>query len=60
MMKPIYAFAWVLLAAAIVLTAMTGTFDAPALVAFSLVALALVYTLALYSVIVNTREIKTE
>lgn len=58
-MKKIYVSAWFLLAAAAIVTALTGAFDAAALVVYSLATLALVYTLALWSVIVSTREIKT-
>lgn len=60
MMKKFYVSAWILLAAAALVTALTGAFDAAALVVFSLGALALVYTLALWSVFVNTHEMQTE
>lgn len=59
-MKKIYGFAWVLLAAAVIATASSGALNAAALFIYSLVALALVYALALWSVFVNTRKIPTE
>ncbi len=59
-MKKIYVLAWFLLAAAAFVSALTGTFNPAALLVFSLIALGLVYTFALWSVLVNTREIKTE
>jgi hypothetical protein len=57
-MKKIYISAWFLLAAAAIVTALSGGFNAAALVFYSLIALGLVYTLALWSVIVNTRELE--
>lgn len=59
-MKKFYISAWVLLAAATFVSIFTGSFNPVALFVFSLVALALVYTLALWSVIINTRVLKTE
>lgn len=58
MMKNFYISAWILLAAAAFVSVLTGSFNPVTLVAFSLTALGLVYTLALWSVIVNTRDLK--
>ena len=55
-MKVLYAGAWFLLAAVVVLALANGVFDATALVVSSLVALGLVYALALWAVTANTRE----
>jgi len=59
-MKKFYISAWFLLAAAAIVTAFIGAFNPAAQVVFSLIALGLVYTLALRSVIVNTRELETK
>lgn len=59
-MKKLYVLAWALLALAALVSALTGTFNPVALVVFSLVALGLVSTLVLWSIVVNTREIKPE
>lgn len=59
-MKNFYISAWILLAAAAFVTVLTGSFNPLALLAFSLVALALVLSLAMWSVIVQTRDFKTE
>lgn len=59
-MKKLYLAAWTLLTATALVSVFTGAFNPVTLFVFSLVALALVYTLALWSVIVNTRELKTE
>jgi hypothetical protein len=56
MMKKFYVTAWFLLAAAVLVSAFTGTFNSLAVVVFSLVAVGLVYGFALWSVIVNTRD----
>ena len=55
MMKNFYISAWILLAAAALLTLLTGYLTVPALFVFSLVGLALIHALMLWSVIVNTR-----
>ena len=60
MMKRFYVSAWFLLAAAALVSVVTGAFNPVALFVFSLVALGLVYTLALWSVFVNTRDLKLE
>lgn len=60
MMKKIYIAAWFLVALAVLISIFTGTFDPVLLFVYSLVALALVYGLALWTVILNRREIKTE
>lgn len=59
-MKKLYVSAWFLLAAAAFVAGFTGAMNAAALVMFSLVALGLVYALALWSVFTNTRELETE
>ena len=55
-MKKFYVLAWFLLAMAFLGSALSGAFNATEMVVFSLVALGLVYTLALWSVIVNTPD----
>lgn len=59
-MKNFYISAWILLAITAFVSVLTGTFNAVTLFVFSLVALALVYTLALWSVITQTRDLKAE
>jgi hypothetical protein len=59
-MKKLYVSAWILLAAAAFVSALTGTFSPAALVVFSLITLGLIYTLLLWSVVVNTQEVKHE
>ena len=59
-MKQIYFSAWIVLTIAALVTVLTGSFSPAALVVFSLIALSLVYMFALWSVIVNTRDLKTE
>lgn len=59
MLKNLYVLAWILLAASVLGSAVTGVLAPAALLGFSLAALGLVYALALWSVVVNTREIKT-
>lgn len=60
MMKNLYISAWILLAAAAFVSVLTGSFNPAALFVFSLVALALVYALALWSVMADARDLKTE
>lgn len=60
MLKNLYISAWFLLAMAVLTLVLTGAFSTAALLAFSLIALGLVYTLGLWSVIVSTRELKSE
>ena len=55
-MKTFYFIAWFLLIASALASSFVGTFDAFAMVAFSLVALGLIHALALWSVFVNTRD----
>lgn len=55
-MKAFYALAWVLLGLAAVTMALTGAVSPVGLVGLSLAAGALVYGLALWSVITNTRD----
>jgi hypothetical protein len=59
-MKNFYISAWILLAMAAFVSVLTGASNPVTLFVFSLVALALVYTLALWSVVVNARDLKTE
>lgn len=59
-MKKLYVSAWILLAAAGLFAAVTGIFSPPVLVVLSLVGLGLIYGFALWSVIVNTRDLETE
>jgi hypothetical protein len=56
MLKKIYVAAWFLAALAVLISVLTGTFSATAMVVFSFIGLGLIYTLALWSVIVNTRD----
>lgn len=60
MTKNLYALAWILLTALVFVSILSGTLTATALLVYSLAALALVYGLALWSVIANTRRLKTE
>jgi uncharacterized membrane protein YhdT len=55
-MKNLYVTAWILTLAAAFVSVFTGTFNAPELIAFSFIALGLVYALVLWSVIDNTRS----
>lgn len=57
MIKNFYISAWFLLAAAVLITFLTGYFTPVVLFAFSLIALALVHILAMWSVIINTRNL---
>ena len=60
MMKKIYIASWFMVALGALVSIFTGTLTPAALVAYSLLALGLVFTLMLWSVIANTQEIKTE
>jgi hypothetical protein len=60
MLKKLYVLAWFLLVMATLISALTGTLDPVALLIFSLFALGLIHALALWSVIVNTREVGSE
>ena len=60
MIKEIYISAWILLTIAAFASVLSGSFNLVALLVFSLVALGLVHTLALWSVYVQTRDLKTE
>ncbi len=55
-MKKIYTAAWFLLAILFLAAILTGYLNPVSLVAFSLFALGLVYALALWTVVINTRE----
>jgi hypothetical protein len=55
-MKKFYVGAWFLAAIAVLISVLTGTFTTTAMIVFSFIGLGLIYTLALWSVIVNTRE----
>lgn len=59
-MKKLYVSAWVLLAAAAFAAVVTGAMSAATLFVFSLAALGLVYALALWAVVVNAGNLKTE
>lgn len=59
-MKNIYIASWVLLAISFLATLFTGSFNAVSLFVFSFAVLALVYALALWSVIVNTQNTQPE
>ena len=56
MIKKFYVLAWFLLAASVLVSVFTGTFNPLGVVVLSLVAVGLVYGFALWSVIVNTRD----
>lgn len=56
MMKNIYAAAWFVLALAVIVSLFTGSFTAGSLFVYSLIALVLVYGLALQAVFVQTRN----
>lgn len=58
MLKNLYVLAWIVLAAATLVSLFTGALTPASLMVFSLAALALVYALGLYTVINSTREIK--
>lgn len=60
MIKNLYLIAWFSLATIVSASALTGTLTQTAVEVYSLLALGLVFALMLWSVIVNTREIKTE
>lgn len=60
MLKIFYISAWVSLAAAVFVSLLTGSLNSVALFVFSLIALALVLSLAMWSVITQTRDFKTE
>ena len=60
MLKKIYGFVWFLLAATALVSVFTGSFDPITLLVFALAALALVHTLMLWTVIVNTRDAQPE
>ena len=60
MMKKFYVLAWFLLAASVLVSVFTGTFNPLGVVIFSLVAVGLVYGFALWSVIVNTRDTQSQ
>ena len=57
-MKKLYASAWLLVVMALLASFLTGNSSFGALLGPSLVALALVYGLAVWLVITNTREAK--
>lgn len=59
-MKSFYISAWILFTITALVTVLTGTFSSPTLVVLSLVTFGLVYALALWSILTNTREAKTE
>lgn len=60
MMKRLYISAWILLLLAALAAILTNSFSTALLLVFSLIALGLVLTLAMWSVVVNTRDLKIE
>jgi hypothetical protein len=60
MMKKIYVGSWILLAVVVLGSVLNRTITPGSALIYSLLALGLVFTMMLWSVIVNTREIKTE
>lgn len=60
MTKNLYVSAWLLLAAVVLVSAFGGALTPAVLFVFSLAALSLVYGLALWSVIANTRAKESE
>ena len=56
MIKKFYVLAWFLLIGSAIVSIFTGTLTGLGMVTYSLIALALVYGLALWAVIVNTGE----
>lgn len=59
MLKKFYAAVWVLLFSAALVSLLTGTANWATLVIYSLIALGLVYALALWTLIENNRGHKT-
>ncbi|HKP70493.1 MAG TPA: hypothetical protein VJV05_14490 [Pyrinomonadaceae bacterium] len=57
-MKLFYGAAWFLLAFAVIVALFTGSFDSSALVVSSMIALGLVYALALWAVSGRTRGVE--
>lgn len=60
MMKKLYVGSWILLAMVVLGSVLNRTITPGAALIYSLLALGLVFTMMLWSVIVNTRDIKTE
>lgn len=60
MMKKIYVAAWFIVALAVLVSIFTGTFNPATLFVYSLIALVLIHALALWTAILQTREMKTE
>lgn len=60
MLKTFYLLAWILVALLAVVSLLGGYFYAATQVAFSVAALALVYALALWSVLTNTQDTRLE
>jgi len=56
MLKNFYGLAWFLLAASVLISVFTGTFNPLGMIIFSLVAVGLIYGFALWAVIVNARD----
>ena len=56
MMKKFYVLVWYLAATAVLISVLNGTFSATPMMIFSFIGLGLIYTLALWSVFVNTRD----
>ena len=60
MLKIFYLLAWILVALLAVVSLLGGYFDAVTQVSFSVAVLALVYALALWSVLTNTQDKRLE
>lgn len=58
--RTVLASAWILTALAALLFGLNGSIDPAVMVIFSLVALALLYAFALWTVLVNTRDSQPE
>lgn len=60
MFRTFFASVWILTTIAALLLGLNGSIDPAAMVIFSLVALALFYAFALWTVLVNTRDSQAE
>jgi hypothetical protein len=60
MLKTFYLLAWILVALLAVVSLLGGYFDAVTQAGFSVAVLALVYALALWSVLTNTQDTRLE
>ena len=60
MIRTLYILTWFFLVGSAMVSVFKGTLSAFGMVVFGLIALALVHGLALWSVIVNTRDVQPE